>query len=169
MFTKQRGSAATLSMRRVILAVAALSGLAIAGVAGAAEDGESKTLLNNAYQQQALVACAQGQIECVLTFPPTTDTKTVITAVSCSVTVTQGSFVGFTLLSNAPGSSASLGFFLPAFAYGQNQFGLLAATNATTNLFVDKGVSPEVQVFVSNGGVFSSESLLACIISGHHS
>jgi hypothetical protein len=167
MFTKQCGFAATSAIRRLILA-AAVAAL-VSRVAGAADDGESKTLLKNAYQQQTFVSCAQGQIECVLTFPPTTDTKTVITAVSCSVDVTQGSFVGFTLLSNAAGASASLGFFLPAFAYGQNQAGLLAATNATTNLFVDKGVSPEVQVFVSNGGVFSSESFLSCIISGSHS
>lgn len=156
MFTKQ-----------LMLAAAALGGLAASSSALA--DGETKQLINNSYQQAGQVLCGTGG--CEMTFPPITDVKTVITAVSCTLWVTQGSLVGFKLFSagtpSAPGT-----FFLPAFVWGQDpQFqSLQVAVNATTNFFMGKGDTPAVEALVTNGGTISSESnMMYCVISGYHS
>lgn len=156
MFTKQ-----------LILAAAALSGLALSGSVFAADDGESKTLLKNSYQQTAGVSCAGAQNDCVVQFPPMTDEKTVITGVSCSVFVTPGSLVGFVLTNF--GTIQSI--FLPAFVLRQDGTSLQAATNASMTFFYAKGDQAAVLADVSNGGQFGSTSGLGlrCTISGYHS
>jgi hypothetical protein len=152
--------------KHLILAAAAVGGLVLSGAAFAADDGESKTLLKNSYQQSAEVSCAGVESPCVVQFPPMTDAKTVLTGVSCSVFVTPGSFVGF-VLSNY-GTIQSI--FLPAFVFSQGT-SLQAATNASMNFFYAKGEQAAVLAVVSNGGQFASTSALGlgCTISGYHS
>lgn len=165
MLTKRRGSAVTSATRRLILA-AAVAAL-VSGAAFAADDGESKTLLKNSYQQTVEVSCAGATDNtCLAQFPPMTDDKTLITGVSCSVIVTPGSFVGF-ILSHL-GTPTSV--FLPGFVFSQGT-SLQAATNAAVNSFFNKGDQPAVLASVSNGGQFSSASgtALVCTISGYHS
>jgi hypothetical protein len=96
-----------------------------------------------------------------------TDAKTVITWVSCSTFVTPGSFVGFNLFNFGTSDFA----YLPAFVSSQDTFNgpLGAATNATTNLFFNKGGQAAVIAAVSNGGQFETVSSLSCTISGYHS
>jgi hypothetical protein len=104
---------------------------------------------------------------CAVQFPPMTDAQTVITAVSCSVFVTPGSFVGFAL--SDFGTITSV--FLPAFVFSQgvSNAPLQAATNSSVNLFLVKGEQAAVIAVVSNGGQFSPTNGLRCTISGYHS
>jgi hypothetical protein len=153
--------------RRLILAAAALGGLILTGVSVAADDGETKTLLKNSYQQSAEISCAGAAANCVLQFPPVTAAKTVVTAVSCSVFVTSGSLVGFVLTDFGTINS----ILLPAFVFSQGGVNapLQAATNSAVKLFFEKGGQPAVLAVVSNGGQFSTTSGLGCTISGYHS
>jgi hypothetical protein len=172
MLTKQCGSAATHAIRRLILAAAVLSGLALSGASFAADDGESNKLIKNSYQQTLNAPCTALNV-CAIVFPAMTDAKTVITAVSCTAFVTPGSFVGFRLIngaSNGVVSQASPIVYLPAFVYAQEGAGFLqVAMNATTNLFFDKGDSAQVDADVSNGGNLLTFQQMSCTISGYHS
>ena len=161
MFTKQRRGADAL------LILAATVAALVSGTAVAADDGESKTLLKNSYQQQVDAPCSPASNGCRLLFPPMTDEKTVITAVSCSVAVTAGSVVGFYLGIFGTNQSAHL----PAFVFDQDTFNgpMQVATNATTNLFFNNGAQAIVIVSVSNGGQFATTLPLSCTISGYHS
>ena len=151
--------------KQLVLAAAALGGVILTGTAVAADDGETKTLLKNSYQQSAEVSCAGAQTDCAVQFPPMTDAKTLITAVSCSVFVTPGSIVGFAL--SDFGTTTSV--FLPAFVFSQSSNApLQAATNATVNLLLVKGEQAAVVAVVSNGGQFSAVNGLRCMISGYH-
>ena len=151
--------------KQLVLAAAALGGVILTGTAVAADDGETKTLLKNSYQQSAEVSCAGAQTDCAVQFPPMTDAKTLITAVSCSVFVTPGSIVGFAL--SDFGTTTSV--FLPAFVFSQSSNApLQAATNATVNLLLVKGEQAAVVALVSNGGQFSAVHGLRCMISGYH-
>jgi hypothetical protein len=152
--------------KKVILAAAVVGGLAVAGAAGA-DDSESKTLLKNSYQQQVEAFCSPTANGCRLLFPPMTDEKTVITAVSCSVAVTAGSVVGFNLAILGTNQSAHL----PSFIFDQDTFNgpWQAATNATTNLYFNNGAQAAMIVSVSNGGQFTTTLPLSCTISGYHS
>jgi hypothetical protein len=151
--------------KNLILAAAIFGGFAVSTVALA--DGESKMLLKNSYQQQLDVACSPASNGCRLLFPPMTDEKTVITAVSCSVAVTAGSVVGFYLGIFTTNQSAHL----PAFIFDQDTFNgpMQVATNATTNLFFNNGSQAVIIVSVSNGGQFATTLPLSCTISGYHS
>jgi hypothetical protein len=150
---------------KLILAAAAVGGFAVSHAALA--DGVSNKLIHNSYQQSASVSCAGALNDCKLLFPAMTDEKTVITAVSCTVTVTPGSFVGFNLFDFGTSDAA----YLPSFLYGQdtNNGPLQAATNAATHLFFNKGGQAAVIAAVSNGGQFEPTSALSCTISGYHS
>jgi hypothetical protein len=148
-----------------ILASVIFGGLAVSSAA--VGDEASNKLIHNSYQQSAAVSCMGAVNDCRLLFLPMTDEKTVITTVSCTVTVTPGSFVGFNLFNFGTSDAA----YLPAFVYGQdtNNGPLQAATNATTSLFFNKGGQAAVIAAVSNGGQFETTGALSCTISGFHS
>jgi hypothetical protein len=155
---------------KVILAAALAAGFTGSTVALA--DAETNTLVKNSYQQRLDAPCTAVNV-CAIVFPPMTDAKTVITAVSCTAFVTPGSFVGFKLVngaSNGTVSQTSPSVYLPAFVYAQEGAGFLqVAINATTNMFFDKGDSAQVDAEVSNGGSLLTFQQMSCTISGYHS
>jgi hypothetical protein len=161
-YEPKKGKYPMLITKKLALVASILAGCALSSVSLA--DGESNRLINNSYQQTAEISCAGVQDTCVVQFPPMTDTKTVITAVSCSVFVTPGSFVGFVL--SDFGTTNSI--FVPAFVSVQST-SLQAATNATVNLYFNKGETAAVLANVSNGGQFAAPNVFGCTISGYHS
>jgi hypothetical protein len=145
--------------KNLILA-AAVGGFVLTGAAIAADDGESKTLLKNSYQQTSLVGC-DSVVACYATFPATTADNTVITAVNCYFFVTSGTQAIFAL--GTQQSSARL-VFQPFFI--ANTGNLNVGVNATTNLFVTKGDVVFIQVYAVGG---TNEQQMTCTISGYRS
>jgi hypothetical protein len=151
MFTKQ-----------LILAAAALGGLALSGAA-VADDGESKTLLKNSYQQFGEIDCAYAGY-CGISFPATTATETHITSLSCIFVLPVGTTIGYAQVGTQnfnPRSFVQPFYYGPAFEPGLSIYGI----NASTDLFVSKGDIP-IAVVNSNGGAVTA---FQCTISGYHS
>jgi hypothetical protein len=149
-------------LTKLILAAtaAALGSFAVSSVALA--DGETKQLNNNSFQEYAFALCNTSE-SCRVTFPPTTYATTVVKAVSCLVNATPGSFAGIALGTSAGEQT----FYMQAFIFQSFSDGLSVTVNAATNLFFNKGDSPHVDAFVSNGGAFFNS--LVCTITGEHS
>jgi hypothetical protein len=147
--------------KKTILAAAVLGALAVSTAALA--DGESKLLLNNPYQQGSTLADCTNPGLCEVTFPATTDAKTVVTAVSCIFALPPGASVAFATF----GPDVSVKFYLQPFFYafsnltGFNTYGI----NAQVNLFLKKGDIPAAAVSSVGGSVGGLE----CTISGYHS
>jgi hypothetical protein len=140
-------------------ALATLGGIAVSSAA-VAEDAESKTLLNNMYQQVSSVACSTV-VSCYAYFPPMTDTTTVIEGVSCFFEVTQGT--NAIVAMGATGTTAQIAlqpFFLA------NTGALNVGVNASTKLFVTKGQAVYIEVYAVGG---TNEQQMNCTISGYHS
>jgi hypothetical protein len=149
---------------KMILAVTAtvFGGLAISSAA-IAEDGETKTLLNNSYQQFGSIDCTYGGY-CGISFPATTATETHITSLSCIFVLPVGTTIGYAQVGTQnfnPRSFVQPFYYGPAFEPGLSIYGI----NATTNLFVSKGDIP-IAVVTSNGGPVTG---MECTISGYHS
>jgi hypothetical protein len=161
MFTKHCGSAATRASRRLILATAVAA--LISGAAVAADDGESKTLLKNSYQQFGNIDCTYAGY-CGISFPATTDTETHITSLSCIFVLPVGTTIGYAQVGTQnfnPRSFVQPFYYGPAFEPGLSIYGI----NASTDLFVSKGDIP-IAVVTSNGGAVTG---FQCTISGYHS
>ena len=150
---------------KLILAVTAtvLGGLATSSAAVAA-DGETKALNNNTFQEFASSGfCEPHASSCAVTFPPMIYATTVVKAVSCYTNVTLGSVVGFRLGTNSGGNQ---NFYMPGSIFDVGDL-LGVSVNASTYMFFNKGESPYVMVFVSNGSF--SGNTFACTITGEHS
>jgi hypothetical protein len=149
--------------KKLILAAAVLGALATSG-AVAADDSESKTLLKNFYQQFAIPRGPCSANACAVLFPITTDTITVITAVSCGIQIPVGTSISSVELGTGEGEPSSV---LQPFTFaGQAQTGVISyGINAATNLFLNKGVTPFVSVIAPGASITS----MTCTISGYHS
>jgi hypothetical protein len=147
--------------KKLILAAALVTGFAGSTVALA--DAETNTILKNAYQQGSILADCTNPGYCNVTFPATTDAKTVITAVTCIFALPPGSSIGYAEF----GTQGGLNFFVQPFFYGFsnltgfNTYGI----NAQVNYFFNKGDVPVVAVSSSGGAVAGLE----CMASGYHS
>jgi hypothetical protein len=148
MFTKKR-----------ILAAAVLAGLAVSG-AVAADDGESKTLSKNPYQQEATSDCSPGP-GCFVVFPATTDDVTEITSIACSFAMTNG------IVNNAYLRTVNTKFHfnVQPFLYFSDAAGASWALNGTPTFFISKGDSARIDVQT----VGSNPEFMDCTISGFHS
>jgi hypothetical protein len=149
-------------LTKSILAAVIFGGLAVSSAAMA--DGETNKLNNNSYQEYAAGTCiTSGTGYCQLLFPPTTYTTTVVKAVSCAAVASPGSIAGMELGTSAGDQM----FYLPTFIFESEPNTITVTTNATTNMFYNKGDIPTVTAFVSNGGSFLNA--LGCTITGEHS
>lgn len=147
--------------KKTMLAAATLCGFAVSGVALA--DIETTVLLHNPFQQGSTVANCTNPGFCEVTFPATTDAKTVITAVSCIFALPSGASIQYATF----GPDDSVKFYVQPFYYGFsnltgfNTYGI----NAQVNLFINKGDIPAAAIFSVGGNVGGLE----CTISGYHS
>jgi hypothetical protein len=142
------------------LVLATLSGIAVSSVAVAADDGETKTLLKNAYQQTVTVACPDA-VSCYAFLPATTATTTAITAVSCLFFVTEGTQAIVIMGDRLNQVQMPLQPFFIA-----NTGNLNVGVNATTQLFVNQGDVVYIQVYAVGG---TNQQQMYCTVSGYHS
>jgi hypothetical protein len=148
-------------LTKFILAAFVIAGIAVSSASRA--DVESQNLNTNSFQQIGSAVCPALATYCDVNFSTLTDTTTVITAVSCSINVTPGSFVGMSLGT----SFGNTRFYMQSFVFAAADSLLTVATNSATNMFFKKGERPFVEAFISNGG--APVGSLVCTISGYHS
>jgi hypothetical protein len=149
--------------RRILAIYACVIGAFAATNAAVAADGETRTLINNAFHEYASSTCDSSAFTCMVTFPPSAFASTVIKAVSCDIHVSFGSNLGFKL-STITGYES---FYMPGsvFLAGGD---LEVTSNASAYLFVNKGDTPAVIATVQNG-TFTGVGTLSCTIAGEHS
>jgi electron transfer flavoprotein alpha subunit len=145
-----------------ILAAMTLSLLVVPlSIGMAADDEETQQLHNNPYQQYISTTC-QYQGDCAVVFPATTKITTVITNVSCQFAIPSGtSILSAAVLTQEFGAR----FFVQPFYFGYAEGSATYGINSATNLFVNKGVQPRIDVYSTGGAV----SNMFCTISGYHS
>jgi hypothetical protein len=151
MLTKQSGSAATRAIQCLILAATAAAFVPAAVVA--ADDGESKTLPKNLYQQSALPSspCVASAGVCSILFPATTDAVTIVTSVSCVTVLPPGALITYGVL--GPQSSTTPLSVLPVFTFpGQDAPDTVNwGINTSTNVIFNKGDRPVVTISTIGG------------------
>jgi hypothetical protein len=162
-----------MKLMKVAFAAAVLcSGYALA------DDGESKTLLKNAYQQSGSNNTCVSQGGCYIQLPPTTASSTVITNVSCSWFAVDGTIMQDAYLTNQPadvGPATPATFYLQPFIYAYSQDGggiIYFGLNGTTHLYFKKGDVPLLSV--GTGSSPGSASIpvarnFQCTVSGYQS
>jgi hypothetical protein len=151
--------------KHIAAIIACVIGAFAVSHAALAADEETRTLAKNSYQQHASVLCGAGVVGCFLIFPPTTYTTTLVKSLSCIVPATLGSFVSFQL---GGGADDLVGDYIAGSVFESFNTNLVASVNASTYVFYNKGESPIVTAFVSNGGNFYPAPMI-CTISGEHS
>jgi hypothetical protein len=123
--------------------------------------------IHNPYQQTlaATSTSCTAEDSCLIAFPPTTATETLILHASCGFAVTTGGTALFAQLTGANGADN----ILPTFAAGTNNGAALGGINTETYLFYTKGERPEIMV---SGPPPSPQfpaplQSLACTVSGY--
>jgi hypothetical protein len=127
-----------------------------------ADDEETQQLHSNTYQQVVQSTNCIYQGDCSLAFPKTDHITTAITAVSCFFTLPPGTTVVYASVGS---ETASPRFYLQAFPYGYSNGSITYGINGVTNLFINKGDQPRIDIYSDGAPV----TLLSCTISGYHS